>query len=98
MGPRSRASNFGCRGRPGSLFEFSTGDETYWFNFFYDTENLKSTRDTCEAPRGLLTPANVRVMCDVETELLERSYEAYCVASAENASRCAPLRLSLIHI
>ncbi|KAH8085120.1 hypothetical protein JL720_7845 [Aureococcus anophagefferens] len=50
-------------------------DPTYWWNFYYTTKSFAGKR-TCDAPRGLFTPENVREICETEQLLLRRNYLA----------------------
>ncbi|KAH8085131.1 hypothetical protein JL720_7857 [Aureococcus anophagefferens] len=53
-------------------------DPTYWWNFYYTTKSFAGKR-TCDAPRGLFTPENVREICETEQLLLRRNYDKYCL-------------------
>ena len=72
-------------------------DPTYWWNFYYTTKSFAGKR-TCDAPRGLFTPENVREICETEQLLLRRNYDKYCLlapGTGDGAGECAPLRQSL---
>jgi hypothetical protein len=71
-------------------------DPTYWWNFYYTTKSFVGKR-TCDAPRGLFTPENVREICETEQLLLRRNYDKYCLLAPgdDGAGACAPLRQSL---
>ncbi|KAH8085118.1 hypothetical protein JL720_7843 [Aureococcus anophagefferens] len=72
-------------------------DPTYWWNFYYTTKSFAGKR-TCDAPRGLFTPENVREICETEQLLLRRNYDKYCLlapGAGDGAGECAPLRQSL---
>ncbi|KAH8055580.1 hypothetical protein JL722_7917 [Aureococcus anophagefferens] len=71
-------------------------DPTYWWNFYYTTKSFAGKR-TCDAPRGLFTPENVREICETEQLLLREtttSTASWRPAPA-TAPGCAPLRQSL---
>jgi len=69
-------------------------DETYWWDYFYDTKAFRG-KDTCDAPRGLFTARNVQLICRSEQELLKHKYEKFCVAPKSANTTCAPLQHSL---